>query len=230
MEMEAAAVSLIGHAHDPALLAYVRQELRRTVLEEGRPRDPVADTGGYGVVFTAAELADLPKTFVDGTNDELCPVLDERWSDFESNEAIGLTAPISPFTDAQMRGGPKSGVLEIGSGYMVLMTSEGDSEAETTVASGLGRRGTVSVSSPIRIEVNIPKGRGTDQGQLYASLLALIFKDRRVDINDDAYLWQLGGEPPQRIDFDTAAPAWTRGEWEGPAERIQNAPSAIAAQ
>lgn len=220
---------LIGPDHEVVVLAYLRQELKHSVLTAARPRDHEAETGGYGLDLTT--YADrLPRTF-GVEHDELCPVVAEGWSDPATGESIGAGNPYSPFTKEEIDEADHTTLPEganlLGSGYMVLRMSDGDEDGvEVIGTSGLGRNGQTGVSSPVVLEVKVPQGRGTAQLAAYATLLATVLEDRKIFVNADAYLWQVGGKPPRRISSEKGN-AHRSGIYRAPFERQQRPESSI---
>lgn len=218
----------IGLDQEKAVLARLRSELRKDVLTAPAPRDFDANLeptgGGYGLDFTGLD-GDLPTTWVEGTHQQLCPVLEAgRWVDFESAEAVDDTAAISPFTDAQLRDGvdASGGILTRGTGFMVVEVF--DVPGATQLVSGMGRRGQLAHGSSVQVQVTVPAKRGKRQLNLYAGILAAVLADSKVKATDFGLL-RFDSQPPQLVAIQEVGPAWLTGVWEASATRSYRAPT-----
>lgn len=224
--------NFVGLDQETKVLKRLRSEMKKSVLTAAAPRTFDANKdlptgGGYGLDFTGFD-AYLPTTWIDGTHDELCPILEEgRWIDFESGQAIADATAISPFTDGELRDlvDDVGEVLDRGAGFMVI--SFGDQGASQLYQSGIGRHGKQGVDSPLTIQITVPSGRGRGQATLYGNILSAVLGDSLIYLNDDPAVLRLTTPAPELVPIAESTAAWLTMIWSYPATRIYSAPTAL---
>jgi len=223
-------MSFIGFDQEQAIVAHLRQELTKDVLEAAAPRflGSVLQAGnGYGLDFTGLSKW-LPWTFVNDVHSAegvpLCPVLDEgQWVGFESGEAIDDTAKIDPFTDAELRDSPEVGEVRNGAGFLVVEGFDVEGDVETS-ASGLGRRAELRMGSPVEIRINVPSRRGKGQLNLYAGILATVLSELLLNVNEFADL-KFSAPVPQLVKMESSSSSWLTATWTAQATRNYRPPT-----
>ena len=219
----------IGFDQERAIVAHLRQELTKDVLEAAAPRflgSVLQVGGGYGLDFTGLSKY-LPYTFVNDVHSAegvpLCPVLDEgQWVDFESGEAIDDDAKIDPFVDSELRDSPEVAEVRNGAGFLVVEGFDVD-DAETS-ASGLGRRAELRMASPVEIRINVPSGRGKGQLNLYTGILATVLSELLLNVNEFADL-KFSAPVPQLVRMESTSSSWLSATWTAQATRNYRPPT-----
>ena len=219
----------IGFDQEQAIVAHLRQELTKDVLEAAAPRflGSVLQVGaGYGLDFTGLSKY-LPWTFVNDVHSAegvpLCPVLDEgQWVGFESGEAIDDDAKIDPFVDSELRDSPEVREVRNGAGFMVV--EGGDEGVDQVLTSGLGRRGELAMTSPVEITINVPSGRGKGQLNLYVGILATVLSEILLNVNEFADL-KFSAPVPQLVRMESTSSSWLSATWTAQATRIYRPPT-----
>ena len=215
----------VGFDLERVVLAHLRAEMRKDVLEAAEPRylsgltiDPA---GGYGFDFTGMSKW-LPWTFVNDVHAAegvpLCPTFEAAsWVDLETGEAIDDEMLVDPFVGSELRDLPEVGEVRNGAGFMSL--SSGDVGLAETNGQGLGAGGQLSMSSPLEIQISVPSGRGRGQLNVYTGILSAIFFSG-MGIRTDSAIWRVwDGVTPELVRVDEINSSWLRATVVVPATR-----------
>jgi hypothetical protein len=226
-----------GIDQDVAILARLRGELRKTILDAAQPRAftdwAYPASGGYD--FDTASYSDhwpahwtngalaVPSSPPDATEDDpLCPILEAYgWRDLETDEVIDA-APIAPFTQADLRDtvDATADTLKKGCGFL-LVNVDDDPVGVELLSGGHGR--SAGIIQPVRVEITgrLPAGRRRDQAHFYCAMLHRVLRHARIKLSSTAYVEIL--EPPTTgevtaeepwLEFLYVAPAWRH--WQPP--------------
>ncbi len=194
-----------GIDQEAAVLARVRGELKKTVLEAATPRAftdwEYSATGGYGLDLTTDYAAHWPEHWTSGAlatptdpadateDDPLCPVFEAYgWRDLETDAVINGAA-YSPFTaeDLRDRVDDVGDTLLHGCGFL-LVNVEDDPGAERLLDTSQGRDAGILEAVRVEITGRLPAGRRRDQAHFYCALLGYIFRETKIKLSATAFL------------------------------------------